>query len=473
MPLNRGPDGTVAGGPERAAAGGPGRPVARWHAELAWLDGRVAERVLLEVDGERLSTVTEGVDPPPGATRLTGLTLPGLANTHSHAFHRALRGRAQAGRGTFWSWREQMYALAGRLDPERYLALARSVYAEMALAGITAVGEFHYLHHDRDGRPYRDTNVMAAALAVAATDAGLRLTLLDTCYLSGGFGRALEGVQRRFGDGDADRWAARAAAFADGASVRAAPGLRMGAAIHSVRAVDAPSMRVVGDWAQARGAPLHVHVSEQPAENADCVAATGRTPTALLAEVGVLGPATTAVHATHLLPGDIAALGASRTAVCLCPTTERDLADGVGPAPALAAAGSPLCLGSDSHAVVDLFEEARALELDERLVSRERGSFTPATLLAAATTSGMAALGWDVALRPGALADFVSVDLCSVRTAGATPETAAASAVFAATAADVTSVVVGGRRIVEGGEHLGLGDIGGALDTAIRALDRP
>ena len=463
MPLNRQADGAVARG--------LGRPVTRWHAELAWLDGRVAERALLEVDGERLSTVTEGVDPPPGATRLAGLTLPGLANAHSHAFHRALRGRAQAGRGTFWSWREQMYAVAARLDPDRYHALARAVYAEMALAGITAVGEFHYLHHDPDGRSYADANAMGAALAAAAADAGIRLTLLDTCYLRGGFGRALEGAQRRFGDGDADRWAARASALAAAPAIRSSPTVRVGAAIHSVRAVDTTAMQVVRDWARERDTPLHVHLSEQPAENADCLAATGRTPTAVLREVGVLGPATTAVHATHLQPEDIAALGASRSAVCLCPTTERDLADGVGPAPALAAAGSALCLGSDSHAVVDLFEEARALELDERLVARQRGTFAPEALLTAATTSGMNALGWDVALRPGALADFVTIDLCSVRTAGATPQTAAATAVFAATAADITSVVVGGRRIVEGAEHLALGDIGGALATAIRALD--
>ena len=440
-----------------------------WHAELAWLgpEQGVAERVLVEVEGERIAAVTEGVDPPAGAARLAGITLPGLANGHSHAFHRALRGRTHRGKGDFWSWRELMYQVAAVLDPDRYLDLATATYAEMALAGICAVGEFHYLHHDPAGRPYADPNQMGEALIEAAGRAGIRLTLIDTCYLRAGLdGRPLAGAQVRFGDGDAGAWAERAGALRD------RPGLRVAAGVHSVRAVDPAAMATVAAWAEDRQAPLHLHLSEQRAENEACLAATGRTPAALASSAGVLGPRTTAVHATHLTGEDVALLGATGTTACFCPTTERDLADGVGPARALAGAGSPLCLGSDSHAVIDLFEEARAVELDERLASRRRGHHRPADLLAAATASGMDALGWDAGhLAPGRLADLVTVGLDSVRLAGARPADAADHLVFAATAADVTSVVVAGRQVVEDGRHLLVDDVGAALARAIAALD--
>ena len=191
----------------------------RYHCELAWLGGDAAAAgVVIDVAGGVITSVTTGVaDPPAGAVRLAGLTLPGLANAHSHAFHRALRGRThgprRAGTGSFWTWREQMYAVAEALTPESYLALARAVYGEMVLAGITSVGEFHYLHHDTGGVRYGDPNAMGRALAAAAADAGLRLTLLDTCYLHGGFGAEPEGAQRRFSDGTAAAWAERAAAL--------------------------------------------------------------------------------------------------------------------------------------------------------------------------------------------------------------------------------------------------------------------
>jgi formiminoglutamate deiminase len=442
--------------------------VSAWHAERAWLgpERGMAERVLVEVEGDRIAAVTEGVDPPAGATRLAGVTIPGLANGHSHAFHRALRGRTHRVGGDFWSWRELMYRVAGALDPDAYLEVATAAYAEMALAGICAVGEFHYLHHDPAGRPYADPNRMGEALAEAAGRAGVRLTLIDTCYLRAGLdGRPLEGAQVRFGDGDAEAWAERAGALAE------RPGLRVAAGIHSVRAVDEAAMATVAAWAGARDAPLHLHLSEQRAENEACLAATGRTPAALASSAGVLGPRTTAVHATHLTGDDVALLGATGTAVCLCPTTERDLADGIGPALALAGAGSPLCLGSDSHAVVDLFEEARAVELDERLATGRRGNHRPADLLAAATEAGMAALGWDAGrLAPGHLADLVTVTLDSVRLAGTRPAEAVDHLVFAATAADVTSVVVSGRQIVADGRHLLVGDVPAALDRAIAAL---
>jgi formiminoglutamate deiminase len=440
-----------------------------WHAELAWI-GDLRERVLFECEGEWITDVRAGVDPPPGARRLRGLVLPGLANVHSHAFQRALRGRSEPAEasqgGDFWSWRGQMYRLAAGLDPESLFELARATYVEMALAGVTAVGEFHYLHHGPGGRPYADPNETGRALARAAEAAGLRLTLLDACYLRGGLdGRPLEGAQLRFGDGSAAAWAERVGALREG------PAFKVGAAIHSVRAVDEPSMASVARWAYERGAPLHVHVSEQPAENRDCLAATGLTPPALLARAGALGPRTTAVHATHLEPADVALLGGTRTAVCLCPTTERDLADGVGRAARLAEAGSPLCLGSDSLAVIDLFEEARAVELDQRLVTGRRGHHSAEALLEAMTGAGMAALGWPAGrLEAGRLADFVALDLGSVRLAGWRAGDLLRQLVYSATAADVTDVVVGGRELVVGGNHARQPEAAGNLHAVIRRV---
>jgi formiminoglutamate deiminase len=438
----------------------------RYHAEYAWLGGEVAADVLLSVEGTRFAAVVAGVPAPPDAVRLPGFTLPGLANAHSHAFHRALRGRAQASRGTFWTWRSRMYAVAARLDPESYFALARAVYAEMALAGISCVGEFHYLHHGPDGVPYADPNAMGEALLAAAAEAGVRITLLDTCYLTGGVGTPLEGPQRRFGDADADAWAERVSAL------RPAGHARAGAAIHSVRAVPREQLRPVAVWAEAADAPLHVHLSEQPAENAACLDAYGVTPAALLDSAGALGPRTVAVHATHLTEADIALLGDTRTGVCMCPTTERDLADGIGPARDLAGAGSPLSLGSDQHAMIDLFEEARAVELGERLRTGRRGHWSAAELLTAATSAGHAALGWPAAgrLEPGAHADLVTVSLDSVRLAGTDPNHLAEAAVFAASPADVRHVVVSGREVVRDGRHLLVEDVPARLAETIAAV---
>ncbi len=438
-----------------------------YHAELAWLPGNdtATADVLIETSGGQITAVRAGVKAPRSSVRLSGVTIPGLANAHSHCFHRALRGRTQRERGTFWSWREQMYAVAARLTPDSYYALARATYAEMALAGITCVGEFHYLHHGVGGRPYDDPNVMGDVLVQAARDAGIRITLLDTCYLTGGFGAALTGPQLRFGDGDAERWALRASAR------QALPHARLGAAIHSVRAVPPDQLSTVVGWAKENGAPLHFHLSEQRAENDACQEAHGRSPTRLLAEHGALGALSTAVHATHLTDSAIKQLGTNATNICMCPTTERDLADGIGPARALFDAGSPITLGSDSNAIIDLFEEARGTELDERLSSEERGHFSAAELLRAATSDGHASLGWPDAgrIEVGALADFVTVRLDSVRMAGTRPDSALESVVFAATAADVRQVVVGGRHVVRDGVHAGI-DAVRELDASIGAV---
>ncbi|MCW7990437.1 formimidoylglutamate deiminase [Streptomyces sp. WAC01526] len=441
-------------------------PTTYW-LEHAWLGTHVEPGVAVDTADGRITAVRTGADtPPPGATALRGLTLPGLANAHSHAFHRALRATVQVGTGTFWTWREIMYSVADRLTPDTYYALARAAYAEMALAGITCVGEFHYLHHAPGGTRYSDPNAMGEALLSAAAEAGIRITLLDTAYLSAGFGAPPNHHQLRFSDGTADRWAERTDALKERAHAR------IGAAIHSVRAVPADQLGTVADWARARQAPLHVHLSEQTAENDACRDAHGVTPTRLLADHGVLGPRTTAVHATHLTDEDITLLGDSHTGVCMCPTTERDLADGIGPAAQLQGRGSPLSLGSDSHAVIDLLEEARAMELDERLRTRTRGHWTAAALLRAASADGHAALGWDDAgtLEAGALADLTTIALDSVRTAGPLPRLAAETAVFAASAADVRHTIVGGRQIVRDGVHTLVPDVPTALAASIAAV---
>jgi len=452
--------------------------------EHAWLGGEGAYAgVVIGVEGERIVTVRVGcAEAPEGAVVLPGYTLPGLANAHSHAFQRAFRGKTEVGRGTFWTWRERMFEAAARLDPDSYFALARATFGEMALAGVTSVGEFHYVHHAPDGTPYEDPNAMGTAVIAAAREAGIRITLLDTCYLHGGIGEEVSEGQRRFSDGTVEGWAARVDALADGASGSAGPSgstpggspstVRIGAAIHSVRAVAPPEAAVVAAWANERGAPLHAHVSEQPAENVACQTAYGKTPTELLADAGALSERFTAIHVTHPSDRDRELLGEAGATVCLCPTTERNLADGIGPAAALRAAGARLAVGSDSQAVIDPFEEARAIELDERLARLERGNQDAAALLDAATAEGHRAIGWPEggAIERGRLADLVNVSGESVRLAGIAPETAAASLVFAATAADVSNVIVGGEFVVRDGKHVGM-DVADELRRSIANLD--
>jgi formiminoglutamate deiminase len=440
-PPPRGVRGTGAG------AGGAGgvliAATSKYWCEQAWIEGAVRSGVAIDVDGDRIVSVVAGVRAArPGDETLHGLTIPGLANAHSHSFQRALRGHTQTGTGTFWTWRDQMYTLAATLNPDQLHALARAAFAEMALAGITVVGEFHYVHHAPDGTPYADSNETGRAMIAAAAEAGVRLTLLDACYLHGGIDR--------FRDAGAEGWAERVSALAD------ADAVRIGAAIHSIRAVDPAAAQVVADWAGGR--PLHAHVSEQLAENAECLTRYGATPSALMPVSGSF----TAVHAIHVTDDDVTRLAAGT--VCLCPTTERDLADGIGPARTLRDAGARLALGSDSHAVIDLFEEARALELDERLATGVRGHHTASALLEAATAGGYACLGWPDGGRiaAGALADLTTVALDTVSTAGTPSE----AIVFTAGAADVREVIVGGRRVVRGSAHVSI-DVPRELREAI------
>lgn len=400
----------------------------RWHCPLAWTGETFEHDVVVEAENGVITEVTAGASPTGDMTALAGAVFPGFANTHSHVFHRLLRGHVSSGSGDFWSWRDAMYKVADGLDPDSYRAVAAATFREMAAAGYTSVAEFHYLHHQPGGHPYADPNVMADAIADAADETGLRLTLLDTCYLSAGFGAEPSGAQRRFADASAQAWADRISGW------RPPPGVVLGAAIHSVRAVDPASCSVVAEW--AKGRPLHAHLSEQPAENEGALARYGATPTQILADAGALGPDTTVVHGTYLSPGDISLLAGAGVTASICPTTERWLADGIGPTADLANAGVRLAIGSDSQAVIDPFVEMRLLELHQRLATGRTGTHGVQALIEAGAGRG--------GITPGSAADLVVVDTTTPRTAGVMPP----GLVFAAGSADVTGVVAGGHRLI-------------------------
>lgn len=379
--------------------------------------------------------------------RLRGTVLPGLANAHTHVFQRALRGRTHCGADDAFTWRARMYQVAERLNPDNYLALARAVYAEMALAGYTVVGEFHYVHHGRSGCRYDDPNAMGAVLAQAAAEVGIRLTLIDAAYLAGGLTAAghtpVDGVQRRFCDGSAAEWGDRFG------RLQQTEMLRVGAAIHSIRRVPKDAAREIVEIVGDR--PLHVYVSEQPAENLACQMFYGCSPTQLLAQIGALGPELSAVHATHLSDADLDLLADYDAQVVVCPTSEQDLGDGIAPARALLDRGIAFGVGSDQNASVDPFAEVREMEMHERLLSGERGRIPTDALVRAASVDGYQCLGWydGGCIAPGMLADFVTVDLDSLRTVGSKPT----QIIYTASAADVITVVVGGKTIVEEREH--------------------
>ncbi len=327
------------------------------------------------------------------------LRLPALASAHSHAFQRALRGQGQrpcgaegtagaagagdpqggAARGTgpddFWSWRGRMYALAGSLTPESIHAISRVTFAELARAGVRTVGEFHYVHHQPDGTPYADRTAMADAVIRAAKDAGLRVALLRAAYHRGGAGRPAEGPQRRFCDPSVD------AVLADVDALRARwsadPDVVIGLAPHSTRAVPPDWLPALASYAERHRLPCHMHVGEQAREIDECVGETGRRPVELLAERGVLSTRFVGVHLTHLLAHEARLLGEAGAFACICPTTERDLGDGLPELGLLRAAGVRLCAGGDSHVVVDPIEDLRSLETHERLRTGRRVTFSP------------------------------------------------------------------------------------------------
>ncbi|HEY1695708.1 MAG TPA: formimidoylglutamate deiminase [Polyangiaceae bacterium] len=311
------------------------------------------------------------------------LRLPALATAHSHAFQRAMRGRAQRPAHTsgepddFWSWRGAMYEIASSLTPETIHATSLVAYRELARAGVRTVGEFHYVHHQPDGTPYDDRTVLADAVIDAARQAGLRIALLRVAYHRAGPGREAEPMQRRFCDPDPEH------VLRDVDALRARwkghPHVLVGIAPHSVRAVPPAWLPILADHARRHELPFHMHVAEQAREIDECVAETGRRPVELLADRNVLSSRFVAVHATHLQPHEATLLGQAGAFACVCATTERDLGDGLPDLGALRAAGARLCTGVDSHVVVDPIEDLRSLETHERLRTQSRVTFRAPT----------------------------------------------------------------------------------------------
>ncbi|MBV9924618.1 MAG: formimidoylglutamate deiminase [Acidobacteria bacterium] len=459
--------------------------------DLLYVGGRFerARALACDAEGRVVSVVqVEELKDEMRAVRLRGRAmLPGLVNAHSHAFQRVIRGRTEY-RGaspsdSFWTWREMMYAAAARLTPEDIYDASRMAFLEMLLSGITSVGEFHYLHRTPAGGEYDEPNLLALEVVRAARDVGLRIALLRVAYARAGFQKEPDPRQQRFIESDPDTFIrnAQSLARAFGDSGHA----WLGVAPHSVRAVPLEYLRAVSDYARARELPLHMHVAEQPAEVEACVAETGRTPVSLLADEGVLSPRFTGVHAVHVTPEEVRLLAESGACVCACPTTERNLGDGVVPADLLLDAGVRVALGTDSHTQIDLLEDARELEYHLRLrtlrrnvLDESRGgengegrgmSALAARLFECATRQGAESIGAHAGeFEPGRAADFFTVDLEDPTVAGASDEDLLPAIVFSLTRAAVRETAVGGRLLVEAGRHPAQDDI----VSRFRALQR-
>ena len=459
--------------------------------DLVWSDGRFRSglSVLVEPESGRIREVTDASAPGSDSGSVTGdgaregqaagphragrgpevvplpgrALVPGFVNAHSHAFQRLARGRTQSrpvdrAAADFWSWREAMYDIALSLSADDVYHVARFCFLEMLRTGITAVGEFHYLHHQPDGAEYPNPNELAQQVIAAARDVGIRITLLNVCYATGGIDKPLEDRQRRFRASSLDAFLRRTGDLREHAG-----GLvTLGVAPHSIRAVPRDWLAPLRDWAAENDAPIHMHVSEQPAEVDASVAAYGLRPVQLLADDGLLDRRFTAVHATHIDDGEVGLLGEAGATVCACPTTERDLGDGFLRGLDLLDAGAGIALGTDSHTALDFLAEMRLVEYHERLIRKERvvitdrlGRHAPEggrhrvapRLLDIATAAGARSLGLEAgAIEAGQLADFVAIDLDHHSLAGWSPDTLDAMLTLSATPDVVRDVWVGGRR---------------------------
>jgi formimidoylglutamate deiminase len=402
--------------------------------------------------------------------------LPGLVNAHSHAFQRVIRGRTEYRtaneKDSFWTWREMMYSAALRLTPEDVYDASRMAFLEMALSGITSVGEFHYLHHAPDGAAYDDPNLMAKEVVRAANDVGLRIALLRVAYARSGYETEINPQQIRFIENDPAAYLKNLEQLGNDLSKLDA-GRRMvwtGVAPHSVRAVPLDYLKEVIGVANSRQLPVHMHVAEQPAEVSACIAEYGRSPVALLATEGLLNERFTGVHLIHVTPKAIQMLADARAIVCACPTTERNLGDGIVPANRFFSQGVRLSLGTDSHVEIDLLEDARELEYHERLQKTERAvlvsaddkgqSALAARLFDCATINGAESINAPGGrLEPGRPADFFTVDLDDPSIAGASSDDLLSAIVFSLSRTAIRDVVVAGKRIVEDGRHAQQEDI--------------
>jgi formimidoylglutamate deiminase len=422
-----------------------------WLPDLVYVDGQFQSGRAVVCDSA--GKIVELTDNPTNATRLRGRAmLPGMVNAHSHAFQRMIRGRtehrSQHSTDSFWTWREQMYAAANTLEPEDLYAASRLAFREMALTGITAVGEFHYIHHARDGSAYSDPNLLEREVIRAARDIGIRIALLRVAYARAGYQTDPNPQQARFIEDTPDLYLNNLEQLLDVNDDMA----WIGVAPHSVRAVPLDYLKPFVAFANERALPVHMHVAEQPAEVSACIAEYGRSPVALLETEGLLSKRFTAVHAIHVTPKAIAALARNGAHVCACPTTERNLGDGVVPADAYFDAGVRISLGTDSQTQIDLLEDARELEYHLRLQKLERNVLAPMLaqrLFDCATVNGAASIGFDGGrIKLGAPADFFTVDLDDPSIAGAAVDDLLTNIVFSLSQRAVRDVIVGGRRIV-------------------------
>jgi len=405
--------------------------------------------LVLDASGTRSGvcvTVENGriveLGPATDGERLPGRALaPGFVNDHSHAFQRGLRGRVERldparPHDDFWTWREQMYSLADSLDPNSISRISENCFREMLSAGYTSVTEFHYIHHQPNGNPYDDPNALAKAVAEAAEAAGLRMLLLPVAYVRGGISR--------FRDASLDAFLERVDELRGWAA--GLPLIEVGVAAHSVRAVPRDWLEEFGEYAANSGLPLHIHAGEQPREIEECEREHGQRPVELLAKTGFLGFGTTIVHATHASAVELDLIASSESSICVCPTTEGNLGDGFLPAEEVLERGIGLSVGSDQHVRLDPFEELRELETNARrlagrrnvLVAPGEDSPTPYLLRAGQQQKG---------LEPGALADFIEIDLSHPEISDVEPEYLPSALIFGAGREVVAASWVAGRRV--------------------------
>ena len=441
-----------------------------YQPDLVFLDGAFhSGRSILTGDDGRITAILDSSPQDSGrypSTRLRGkAVLPGFVNAHSHTFQRLIRGRAE-NRGSsgddFWTWREAMYRAALAVDAEDVYHVARMTFLEMVAAGTTTVGEFHYLHRQPDGRPYADPNLLSKQILAAARSVGLRIALLRVAYTRAGYELPPHHGQSRFYETPReylDNTAALAAELA--AESTSASHAWLGVAPHSIRAVPLTQLEEIIAWARSRNLPMHMHAAEQPAELAACRREYGATPIDLLAQRGLLSDKLTLVHAIHITDSEMDALASANTLICSCPTTERNLGDGIIAAAEAAERGIRFAFGSDSQAQIDPLEDARELEYHLRLQKMKRVILddihaTPiaARLFSYATRGGAESLGFDGGmLAPGHPADFFAVDLNDLSLAGNSPADLLPIIVFGLNRTAITDVIVAGNHILENSAH--------------------
>jgi formimidoylglutamate deiminase len=444
-----------------------------YQPDLLYVDGGFRAGYALEVDGSgNITSVGQISKPESGVIvhRMPGRALlPGMVDIHSHSFQRALRGKAESRRRAgpdFWSWRNIMYKCALTLRPEEIYDVARMAFLEMTLAGITTVGEFHYLHRTFEGTLYDDRNFLAKQVIRAAESIGIRIALLRCAYVRAGFELPTDPGQIRFIEPDVDRFLRDSEMLSR--EIAAMPTtVSFGLAPHSVRAVPREYLKEVSDWAHSYAVPLHMHVAEQPAEIDACIAEYGVTPFHLLDQLGLLTSDFTAIHAIHLHPGEIERMARAGITVGACPTTERNLGDGILRADELIDAGVSIAFGTDSHTQTDALENVRELESNLRLLRLQRavldgrkGESLPALLFDFATQTGARSLHVETGLlKPGKPADFFAVDLSDCSIAGSLPEELLTNIVFSMSRSAVSEVVINGRLVIDQKRHAMQDDI--------------